>query len=304
MPLTRRSSLTALAGLAVTPIIGSGAPNANAAAGRSHTAARHAFTALEREFDARLGVFAVDTGSGTIVAHRADERFAYASTYKALAAAAVLGQNRLEDLERIVHYAKADLVDHSPVTEQHVDTGMSLRALCDAAVRYSDNTAGNLLFDELNGPKGFQTALAALGDDTTRADRYEPALNEATPGDRRDTSTPRALAADLREFGLGGTLDTDKRAVLIDWLKRNTTGDDLIRAGVPDTWQVGDKTGSADYGTRNDIAIAWPPQAAPVVIVILSSRDTHDADHDDRLVARAAEVVVTALNQRFQPDRC
>ncbi|MEU1199726.1 class A beta-lactamase [Streptomyces sp. NPDC005813] len=301
MPITRRSSLTALAGLAVTPIIGGGAPVANAAAGRAHTAAHQAFTALEREFDARLGVFAVDTGTGSIVAHRADERFAYASSYKALAAAAVLDQNRLEDLERIVHYAQDDLVDHSPITEQHVDTGMSLRALCDAAVRYSDNTAGNLLFDELNGPKGFQNALAALGDDITRADRYEPALNEAMPGDRRDTSTPRALAADLREFGLGDTLDAAERAVLIDWLKRNTTGDNLIRAGVPDTWSVGDKTGSASYGTRNDIALAWPPHAAPVIIVVLSSRAVRDADYDDRLIARAAAVAVTALNQQIKP---
>ncbi|GAA5017040.1 class A beta-lactamase [Streptomyces siamensis] len=301
MPITRRSSLTALAGLAVTPIIGGGAPVANAVAGRAHTAAHQAFTALEREFDARLGVFAVDTGTSTIVAHRADERFAYASTYKALAAAAVLDQNRLEDLARIVHYAQDDLVDHSPITEQHVDTGMSLRALCDAAVRYSDNTAGNLLFDELNGPKGFQNALAALGDDTTQADRYEPALNEATPGDRRDTSTPRALAADLREFGLGDTLDAAERALLIDWLKRNTTGDNLIRAGVPGTWSIGDKTGSASHGTRNDIALAWPPHAAPVIIVVLSSRDAQDADYDDRLIARAAEVVVTALNQQIKP---
>ncbi|GGT59770.1 beta-lactamase [Streptomyces kurssanovii] len=240
-------------------------------------------------------MYAVDTGSGRTVTHRADERFAYCSTHKALTAAAVLDQNSLAGLDKVVRYTRDDLVDHSPVTEKHVDSGMTLRAVCDAAVRYSDNTAANLLFDELGGPKAFQATLAALGDTTTHADRLETALNEATPGDIRDTSTPRALAGDLREYVLGDTLDADKKALLTHWLKGNTTGDDLIRAGVPDTWQVGDRTGAGSYGTRNAIAVAWPPEAAPLVIAILSSRAAEDAEYDDRLVARATEVVVAAL---------
>jgi beta-lactamase class A len=293
--ITRRASLTALTGFALAPLIACGSSTASATAGSSRTADDDAFSALEREFDARLGVFVADTGSGTTVAHRAGERFAYASAYKALAAAAVLHKNSLEDLETIVRYTRDDLVEYSPITEQHVNTGMSLRALCDAAVRYSDNTAGNLLFNDLDGSRGFQRALAALGDNTTQADRYETALNEATPGDLRDTSTPRAIAANLRAYGLGDALGAEKQVLLIDWLKRNTTGDNLIRAGVPATWEVGDKTGAAGYGTRNDIAIAWPPQADPVVMVIFSSRDTQDADHDDKLIARAAQAAVTAL---------
>ncbi|MEV3854318.1 class A beta-lactamase [Streptomyces sp. NPDC050095] len=303
MALTRRAALTALTGLSVTPLIGCGSSDAGTASPSTESAkstppaANGAFTALEKEFGARLGVYAVDTGSGAVVAHRADERFAYASTYKALAAGAVLRKHSVDDLDRIVvRYTRDDLVAHSPVTEKHVDTGLSLRAVCDAAIRYSDNTAGNLLFDQLDGPKGFQAALAALGDDTTRADRHETALNEATPGDLRDTSTPRALAADLRAYAVDDTLGPAKRALLVDWLKRNTTGDDVIRAGVPDTWQVGDKTGTAEYGTRNDIAVAWPPKSSsPIVIAVLSTHAAQDATPDDRLVARAAKAVVAAL---------
>jgi beta-lactamase class A len=240
-------------------------------------------------------VYALDTGSGRVVSHRGDERFAFASTYKALAAAAVAKKNHGREMDRIVHYTQDDIVDHSPITEKHVGTGMTLRALCDAAVRYSDNTAGNLLFHDLDGPKGFQAALAALGDDITHADRYETALNEATPGDPRDTSTPRALAIDLHAYTLGDALDPEGRVLVIDWLKRNTTGDNLIRAGVPADWRIGDKTGTASYGTRNDIAIAWPPNRDPIIIAILSSRATQDAGYDDRLIAQATGIIVTAM---------
>ncbi|MGW7101707.1 class A beta-lactamase [Streptomyces sp. NPDC054838] len=293
MALTRRASLTALTGLAALPLLGASAPApAPAPAPPSPT---DAFAELEREFDARLGVYAVDTGSGRTVAHRADERFPYASTYKALAAGAVLEKNTLAGLEKVVHYTHGDLVTYSPVTEQHVESGMTLRALCDAAIRYSDNTAGNLLFDELGGPKGFQAALARLGDTTTRADRYETALNGAVPGDPRDTSTPRTLAAGLRAYTLGDVLDAGKKALLTDWLRRNTTGDELIRAGVPVHWRVGDKTGSADYGTRNDIAIACPPGGAPLILAILSTRGIRNAAYDNELIARAAAVVVATI---------
>ncbi|MFD0152902.1 class A beta-lactamase [Streptomyces sp. NPDC055721] len=254
-----------------------------------------AFGDLERKFDARLGVYAIDTGSGRTVTHRPDERFAYASTCKALLAGAVLDRNTLRQLDRLVRYGRDELVSNSPITERHLATGLTLRELCDAAVRYSDNAAANLLFRELGGPRGLQDALRALGDDVTRCDRYEVALSDAVPGDLRDTSTPRALAADLRAYVLGTTLPADKRAVLTDWLKRNTTGDHTIRAGTPDDWQVGDKTGSGGFGTRNDIAVIWPPGAAPIALAVLSRRDTEGAERVDALIARATEVALRAI---------
>lgn len=264
----------------------------------AHRTAR-AFQGLERKYGARLGVYALATGSGRSVGHRPDERFAYASTCKALMAGALLEAHPLQGLDRHVRYGPGDLVANSPVTEQHVRTGLGLRALCDAAVRHSDNTAANLLLRELGGPAGLQNALAALGDLTTRCDRYETELSEAAPGDPRDTSSPRALAADLRAYALGDVLGdvlgADKRAVLTDWLKRNTTGDALIRAGAPDGWVVGDKTGTGGYGTRNDIAVLWPPDAEPVTLAVLTRRATREAEPQDTLVARAARVALTAL---------
>ncbi|MGN9914326.1 class A beta-lactamase [Phytohabitans sp. LJ34] len=257
-----------------------------------------AFEPLEARFQARLGVFGVDTGSGRTVEHRADERFAYASTFKALAAAAVLADTSSAELDKVVRYAQADLVSHSPVTEKHVGTGMTLRAIADAAVRYSDNTAGNLLLERLGGPAGFERALRGLGDRVSDPERTETALNEAKPGDVRDTSTPRAFATDLRAYAVGDALGAEDRDVLVGWLRGNTTGDKLIRAAAPAGWEVGDKTGGGGYGTRNDIAVLWPPGGAPIVLAIMSTRGERDAEYDDALIAAAAALAIEALRPR------
>jgi len=258
-------------------------------------AAHQTFVQLEKKFDARLGVYAIDTSTGRTVAYRPDERFAFASTYKALAAGAVLQQNSIDELNKVITYTKEDLVTYSPITEKYVDTGMTLREICDAAIRYSDNTAGNLLFKKLGGPDGFEKALRQIGDSVTKSDRFETDLNEAIPGDIRDTSTPRALATSLKAFTVGDVLPVDKRKILTDWMRGNTTGDKLIRAGVPKGWEVGDKTGAGSYGTRNDIAIVWPPNRAPIVIAIMSSRDTKDATYNDALIAEATKEALNTL---------
>ncbi|MET8743364.1 class A beta-lactamase [Streptomyces sp. NPDC004728] len=254
------------------------------------------FKELERKYDARLGVYAIDTGTGREVAHNDGERFAHASTFKALAAGAVLRKYSLDGMDEVIKYSKDDLVSHSPVSEKHVATGMSLSALCDAAVRFSDNTAANLLLGRLGGPRGLDAALAELGDDVTRMEHSEPELNRWSPGATSDTSTPRALAEDLRAFVLGDVLGTGERAQLAKWLRTNTTGAELIRAGMPKGWVVGDKTGSGGtYGTRNDIAVVWRPDAEPIVVAILSNRWKEDAEYDNALIAEAASAVAGAL---------
>jgi beta-lactamase class A len=250
---------------------------------------------LENKYDARLGVYAIDTGTNQKVSYRPNERFAYASTYKALAAGAILQHHSIDQLNELVTYDSEDIVSYSPVTQLHVDTGMTLQEVMEAAVRYSDNTAGNLLLEKLGGPEGFETALRKIGDHVTQVDRYETDLNSAIPGDKRDTSTAKALATSLQAFAVSDLLPTEKRTILTDWMRGNTTGDALIRAGAPTGWEVDDKSGAGSYGTRNDIAIVWPPNRAPIVIAVLSSRDTQNATYDNALIAEAAKVVLNAL---------
>nr|WP_034760434.1 class A beta-lactamase [Rossellomorea vietnamensis] len=279
-------------GLLSLSLFGNGLKQTEAKEKATSHGTAHKFMQLEKKFDARLGVYAIDTGTNRTVAYRPDERFAYSSTFKALATGLVLQQNSLDELDEVITYTKDDLVTYSPITEQHVDTGMTLREICDAAIRYSDNTAGNLLLEELGGPDGFENGLRQIGDHVTEADRFETDLNSAIPGDIRDTSTARALATNLKAFTVDDVLPDSKRTILTDWMRGNTTGDELIRAAVPKGWEVGDKTGAGGYGTRNDIAIVWPPNRDPIIIAILSSRDTEDATYDNDLIAKAAKVVL------------
>ncbi|WP_406630450.1 class A beta-lactamase [Amycolatopsis sp. WGS_07] len=269
------------------------APAPSAAPAAAKTVVQPDFAALEKTFDAHLGVYAIDTGDGREVAYHADDRFAYASTHKVFNAAAIL--HRGDDLARTVTIRQSDLVPNSPITEKHIGEQMSLQSVLDAALRYSDNTADNLMFREIGGPGGLAAEVRRLGDTVTHVDRIEPALNETSPGDVRDTTTPRVWAKDLRAVALDSGLPADKQAVLTKIMRANTTGANVIRAGVPADWQVADKTGSADYATRNDIAVLWPPHRAPIVLAVLSDRAQKDAKTDDKLIAQAAAAVVKAL---------
>ena len=255
-------------------------------------------TAVEQTYDVRLGVRAFDTGSGDSVEHRADERFAFASTVKAFLVGALLEQESTTVLEQELPISTDDLVAYAPAVEDALAQGrtaMTVAELADAAVRFSDNAAANLLLDLVGGPSGLQEALRAADDDVTNANRTEPDLNEAVPGDERDTSTPRAMADTLQHYTLGDA-DAATRDVLVDLMRRNTPRDALIRAGVPEGWEVADKTGSASYGTRNDIAVVWPPEGAPLVVVIMTSRDEQDADTVDAAIADAMAIVAEALS--------
>ncbi|MGG5257971.1 class A beta-lactamase [Phycicoccus avicenniae] len=301
MTTTTRRALTTLPLLAVLTLgSGASAPAAAPAAPPSATAhaGDRAFTALERTHGARLGLTAVDTGTGRVVSWRGGERFPFASTNKAFIAAAVLDRASDAELDEVVHYTRADLLEYAPVTSRFVDTGMTVRELIDASIRYSDNTAANLLVARLGGTTMVTSWLRAHGDRVTRVDRLEPELNEALPGDPRDTTTPRQFADNLRDTVLGRDLEVGDRTLLRDLMLNCLTGDGTVRAGVDPAWPVADKTGTAEYGVRNDVAVVYPAGRAPVVVVVLTRTDRADAAPDDALVAAATREAVTQLTGR------
>lgn len=286
---------------ACTQTVPSSAPTASGTTSASPSASpiridRDAeFAALERD-GARVGVTAIDTADGRRVSYRGGDRFAFASTNKTFVAAAVLDASTDAELDEVVHYSVADLLEYAPITSEHVATGMTVRALVDAAMRYSDNTAANLLVQRLGGPERVQAWLRGIGDRRTNVDRVEPDLNQAIPGDDRDTTTPDAFAVDLRRVLVERhTLDSDDRELLLDAMARNTTGDGTIRAGAPEGWTVADKTGTGEYGSRNDVAVVTPPGRAPIVIAVFTTHGSADAAADDDLVASAARIALDAL---------
>lgn len=292
--LTRRTfTLAGTAGLLGAPLLLPG--RATAAAGWEEGLAA-TFRKLESGVAGRLGVAVLDTASGRRALHRADERFPMCSTFKLLAAAAVLARvdRGEESLDRRIPIAAADILSYAPVTKERVGgEGMTLAELCDAAVTRSDNTAANLLLASLGGPAGLTAFARSIGDRLTRLDRTEPTANEATPGDPRDTTTPAAMAETVRALVLGDRLSAESRGRLTGWLVANTTGDETLRAGVPG-WRVGDKTGSGPNGTRNDVGVLWPPGRAPLVVSVYITGSTASADARNRTIAEVARAVAAA----------
>jgi beta-lactamase class A len=249
---------------------------------------------LEKESGGRLGVAAFNTADGRQLLHRADERFPLCSTFKMMLAAAVLARDP-SLLDKRLRYEKSDLVPHSPVTGKHVAEGMTVEALCEATLQYSDNTAANLLMKQIGGPTAVTAYARSIGDSEFRLDRWETELNSAIPGDLRDTTTPQAMAKSLQKLVMGEALPLHCRRQLKDWMIGNTTGAARIRAGVPAGWIVADKTGAGDYGTVNDIAVIWPPGRPPILLAVYVTLPGKDDKARVELHGEVAKVAIEAF---------
>ncbi|HEV3105939.1 MAG TPA: class A beta-lactamase [Trinickia sp.] len=224
---------------------------------------------IERSVGGRLGVAILDSQSGLIAGRRMDERFPMCSTFKLLAASAILERvdRREENLDRKIVISLDEVLNYAPVTRTRVGgTGMSLDEVCKAAITLSDNTAANIMLASLGGPAALTAFARQLGDTVTRLDRNEPTLNEEVPGDPRDTTSPAAMVADMHAILLGDVLSSASRAQLLAWLVANQTGGARIRAGLPSDWRIGDKTGSGERSATNDVAILFPPERSPILV--------------------------------------
>jgi beta-lactamase class A len=252
---------------------------------------------LEAQHGARLGVFAYNVGTKQTIGYRAHERFPVCSLFKTLAAAAVLRDldQSGEVLGRRIHYTEADLVDNSDQTKAHLAEGMTIAELADVAIRYSDNTAGNLLLRELGGPTAITRFARSIGDPVTRLDRWETDLNSAEPWRITDTTSPRAIGRSYGRLVLGDVLGRRDRELLTHWLLNNTTSGNRFRAGLPKTWTVADKTGGGWYGANNDAGIAWTEDGTPIVLTVQTTLPDRDAAYDHALIAETAAVLAEAL---------
>jgi beta-lactamase class A len=254
---------------------------------------------IETETGSRIGVTAIDSGTGRRIEHRPNERFLMCSTFKLLAVAAVLQRtDRKEDnLDRFVHYTQADILEYAPVTKQHVaEGGMKLGALCEAAIEQSDNTAGNLLLQAIGRPAGLTKFARSLGDQVTRLDRIEPDLNiPLKEGDERDTTSAAAMCGDLVRILATDSLSEKSRELLQDWLLKNETGANLIRAGVPKDWRVGDKTGRSGKGATNDVAVLYRANSARIFMAIYTVAPSVSEEKRPETVANVTREVIAAL---------
>lgn len=253
---------------------------------------------IESHSGGRLGVAVLDTSTPRRAEHRSSELFPMCSTFKLLAAAAVLKrvENGQDQLDRRIKFEPSDVVVNSPVTKDHAGgDGMTLAELCAAALNYSDNTAGNLLLASLGGPQALTAYARRIGDPLTRLDRIEPDLNEAVPGDLRDTTSPAAMLQNLQTLLFGNALSAASKKQLIAWLLDNRTGDTRLRAGLPAGWRCGDKTGSGERGSTNDIGVVWPPQGAPILVTIYLTETTATSEARNATLADVGRAIATAF---------
>ncbi len=253
---------------------------------------------IEASSGGRLGVALLDTATGARMGHREHELFPMCSTFKVLAAGAVLTQVDAgqAQLSQRIRFEASDVVANSPITKGRIGgDGMTLAELCTAAIEYSDNTAGNMLLGQIGGPAGLTQFAHSLGDTVTRLDRTETDLNESLPGDPRDTTTPAAMLANLNSLVLGSALSGGLRDQLAAWLKGNTTGGTRLRAGLPADWSVGDKTGAGERGSTNDIAVIWPAGRKPVLVTAYLTGTAVPVEQRNAALASVGRAVAVVL---------
>ena len=230
--------------------------------------------ALEKREGGRLGVEALDTATGRRLQHRSGVRFGMCSTFKFLAAAAVLQRvdRNAEHLDRRIEYGETDLLEYAPVTKDHVKDGsMALVDICAAAVQWSDNTAANLMLKVLGGPEAVTAFIRSTGDKVTRLDKYEPELNDVRPGEVHDTTTAASMVGLLSSVILGEVLSAASRTRLQGWMLDAKVGEQRLPAGLPSGWRIAHKTGTWSDQT-NDVGVVWPPDRAPIIVAALYSR--------------------------------
>lgn len=254
--------------------------------------------AIARRSGGRLGVAALDTGSGRRIGIDAGSRYALCSTFKVPLAGAVLARVDAGalTLDTPIAFTQADMLDYAPAVKQHLAThSLTIGEACAGAVELSDNSAANLLLKRIGGPAGLTRFMRRAGDPVSRLDHYETALNRVGPGEVHDTTTPDAMVDLLRALLLGHTLTPASRNQLAAWMIACETGKAKLRAGLPPSWRAGDKTGNSGDGKVNDIAIAWPPRRAPIVIASYLDAPGLADDAVNAVHADVARAVVAAL---------
>src|SRR3954466_1038259 len=288
MTINRRTFLAAASSLVLSPAFAEEAPPALAA--------------YERETGGRIGLYAENLASGTKMVWRAEERFVMCSTFKASLAAFVLARvDRGEDqLSATVNYGEKDLLDYAPVAKQNLAAGaMSVSDMCKATVELSDNACANLLLARSGGPEALTAFLRATGDTISRLDHNEPELNRSPPGDPHDSTSPAAMAGNLRRLLTGEALSATSRAQLTEWLVGCKTGANRLRGGLPASWKIGDKTGNNGKDASGDIAVAWPKidtkPDAPILIAAYTQGGTPTAAQIETVFARIGRMVAERL---------
>jgi beta-lactamase class A len=246
-----------------------------------------------------IGLSAIETCNNTQINYHANNRFPMDSTSKLMTVAAILKKSESNPLllNQKIFFTMNDVKKsgYAPITVKHIQSGMTVSDLCAVALEYSDNAAVNQLMKILGGPVSVTQFARSIGDEKYLLVRWEPALNSAIPSDKRDTTTPLAMANSVQKLVLGDALNHSQRKLIQNWLTHCKTGNNRIRSGVPKNAIVADKTGTGGYGSIGDVGVVWRKDASPVVLGIYVRNNQKNAHTSDKVIAQVTQIVMDAM---------
>lgn len=254
---------------------------------------------LEIKNHVEIGLSAIETYNNTQINYHSNKRFPMDSTSKLMTVSAILKKSESDPslLNQKIFFTENDVKKsgYAPIASKHIKSGMTVSDLCAAALEYSDNLAVNQLMKILGGPNKVTQFARLIGDEKYLLVRLEPKLNSAISNDKRDTTTPAAMAESVQKLVLGNALGRFQRQQLQDWMKHCKTGNNRIRAGVPRHFIVADKTGTGGYGSIGDIGVIWRTQASPIVLAIYARQNEKNAHTPDKVIAEASKIVMNEM---------
>jgi beta-lactamase class A len=298
---TRRKVLLLGAGGLLAASVGTTASPAAArekppGAGNVRQRLDRAMADLESEHGVKIGIAAGRPGQAPYT-YRGSDKFPMCSLFKVLAVARLLRDHAYDGelWKRRILFSDNQIVENSIICAADEDRDMSVEELSDAALRFSDNTAGNLLLELIGGPPQISAYARTLGALSTRLDRWEPDLNTALPGDPRDTSTPSDMHKLYAALLLGDGLSALGQARLREWMLRNTTTGERLGAVLPPGAELADKTGAGAYGVVNDVGVVWQKNRPPLTLSVMTKTEDPDAVNNNAVVARVGQIVFGEL---------
>jgi beta-lactamase class A len=252
---------------------------------------------IEAKHGGKIGLYVINRNNGKNLAYQESFYFPICSTYKFLVVGAILKQSMTDKklLDEKIKILPNEITGYSPITKKHIDKKMTVAELSRASI-LSDNTASNLLIHRLGGLEKLRQFTHSLNDKATKVANLEPAVNKVDLSTNLNKTTPKIIARDINKLAFSDdVLDKEHRLLLKKWLKENDTGDKRIASAIPDHWEIGDKTGTCQYGTTNDVAIIWPEDSKAVAMSIFYTQSEKDAKSKDKVLQKVAKILLDEL---------
>ena len=252
---------------------------------------------IEAEYGGKIGIYVINRNNSENLAYQQSFYFPICSTYKYLVVGAILKQSMINKnlLDKKIKIFSSEIRGYSPITRKYIDKKISVAELCRASI-LSDNTASNILIYELGGLKKLNDFTHSLDDKATKVAHLEPAINKVNLTTNLDKTTPQVMARNMNKLAFSDDiLDKEHRLLLKKWLKENDTGDNRIASAIPVQWEIGDKTGTCQYGTTNDVAIIWPEDNKAIVMSIFYTQSKKDDKPKDSVLQQVTKILVKNL---------